>query len=243
MSKEIITPGAAPYHAGDTLLPAVLTVLLVEDHRLLRDELVSVVNAQTDMVVVGTASDLESSVAAAIDTNPLIILVEASMCGQGREACGCIARLRNGAPNARVVVTDVPAGSGDIIGFVEAGASGFIVKDATVDQLLATIRFVGLGDKVLPGELVATVFNHIVGHAIHRLAPEVGRAVRLTSREREVVGLVAQGFSNKEIASRLNLTTYTIKSHVHNVLEKLALHSRLELAAHAHESQRRSDRS
>lgn len=242
MSKEIITPGAAPYHAADTLLPAVLPVLLVEDHRVLRDELVSVINAQTDMVVVGTASDVESSLLAATVTHPAIILMEASLCGHGPEGCARITRLRNAAPDARVVMTNVPAECEDVICLVEAGASGFIVKDATVNQLLATIRFVGMGDKVLPGVLVAAVFRHIVGRAIHRPAPGGGRAVRLTSREREVVDLVAQGLSNKEIASRLNLTTYTIKSHVHNVLEKLALHSRLELAAHAHESQRRSTR-
>lgn len=242
MSMEIVTQGTPPCLTAGARLQEPLTVLLVEDHRVLREELVSVLNSQPDMVVVGTASDVESCVRAASEMNPLITLMEASLCGQTREGSAGIARVRNAAPNARVVVTDVPNGSENVICLVEAGASGFIMKDATVDQLLATIRSVGMGEKVLPGELAAPVFEHIARQVVERPAAGAGKAVRLTWREREVVGLVAQGLSNKEIASRLHLTTYTIKSHVHNVLEKLALHSRLELAAHAHESQRRADR-
>jgi len=240
---DLVAKGGFPCTADGAQAPEPLTLLLVEDHRLLRDELASVLNAQSDMVVVAMARDIESSVVAARDTKPRIILMEAALCGASREASrACIARVRNAAPDARMVVTDVPAGSEDMICFVEAGAFGFIMTDASVDLLLATIRSVGSGEKVLPGELAASVFEHIARHASDQRAPAAGRAVRLTAREREVVGLVAQGLSNKEIAGRLGLTTYTIKSHVHNVLEKLALHSRLELAAHAHESQRRFER-
>lgn len=238
---EHVAPGGLPHWKARA--PDQLTVLLIEDHRVLRDELASVLNAQPDMVVVGAARDVESSVRAAVETNPHVILMEASLGGRSPDGRARIARARNAAPNALLVVTDVPAGSEDVISFVEEGASGFIMKDATIDQLLATIRAVGMGYKVLPTELAAAAFEHIARHGSHSPSLDGGRGVRLTLREREVVGLVAQGLSNKEIASRLNLTTYTIKSHVHNVLEKLALHSRLELAAHAHESQRHSGRS
>ncbi|MEX2177067.1 MAG: response regulator transcription factor [Gemmatimonadaceae bacterium] len=230
-SSKVLADASAP-----------LTVLLVEDHRVLRDGLVSVLSAQSDIVVVGTAGDLESCVPAAIERRPQIMLMGASLAGQSQERRARLSTVRAAAPGVRVVVMDVSAESEDVVPFVEAGASGFIMKDATVEQLLATIRSVGVGDKVLPGALAATVFDHLARHVVDRPESVAGPAVRLTSREREVVGLVAQGLSNKEIAGRMNLTTYTIKSHVHNVLEKLALHSRLELAAHAHEWRRRSER-
>ena len=237
---KIVADERLPCSTARALVPESLTVLVAQDHRVLRDQLVSVLGAQPDVVVVGTARDLESLTQSAGETKPLIVLLDASLCGRLEGGHACIARVRSVAPEARVVVTNFPVD--DMICFVEAGVFGFVMKDATIEQLLATLRAVGKGEKVLPGELAAALFAHVARHAIGRPALDDGRAVRLTSREREVVGLVAHGLSNKEIAGRLSLTTYTIKSHVHNVLEKLALHSRLELAAHAHESERRSHR-
>jgi DNA-binding NarL/FixJ family response regulator len=89
--------------------------------------------------------------------------------------------------------------------------------------------------------MAGTLFSHIARRAVDRPSPEVIRAVRMTPREREVIDLIAEGLSNKEIASRLNLTTHTVKSHVHNILEKLALHSRLELAARVHQEGRQGE--
>ncbi|CAG1771625.1 partial Transcriptional regulatory protein LiaR, partial [uncultured bacterium] len=81
-----------------------------------------------------------------------------------------------------------------------------------------------------------SLFSHVVNHALAKGKRAVASAVRMTKREREVIVLIAEGLSNKEIASRLNLSTYTVKSHIHNILEKMALHSRLEIAAHTYEN-------
>jgi DNA-binding NarL/FixJ family response regulator len=118
----------------------------------------------------------------------------------------------------------------DIVEFVQAGASGFIMKGAPVAEFLATIRSVARGGKVLPPPLTQSLFSHVVEHALKRGKRELKNAVRMTKREREIILLVAEGLSNKDIATRLNVATYTVKSHVHNILEKLALHSRLEIA-------------
>jgi DNA-binding NarL/FixJ family response regulator len=89
---------------------------------------------------------------------------------------------------------------------------------------------------VLPRALTSTLFSHIVSVAVGRKPSEVLKAVRMTERERAVFDLIADGLSNKEIAQRLQLATNTVKGHVHNILEKLALHTRLQVAAYARRS-------
>ncbi|MEO8451304.1 MAG: response regulator transcription factor, partial [Gemmatimonadota bacterium] len=119
----------------------------------------------------------------------------------------------------------------DIAEFVRMGASGFLMKDATFEVFVSTIRAVAGGAQVLPPELTGSLFGQIVRKAVRRNTPRMLEAVRLTPRERQVIDLISEGLSNKEISSRLRVAIHTVKSHVHNVLEKLALHSRLEVAA------------
>jgi DNA-binding NarL/FixJ family response regulator len=118
----------------------------------------------------------------------------------------------------------------DIIELVEAGASGLILKNASIEVFLGTIRSVVRGTKVLPPALAGSLFSHVIEHAQKKEKGKLTNAVRMTKREREIIPLIADGLSNKEIAQRLNVATYTVKSHVHNTLEKLALHSRLQIA-------------
>lgn len=128
----------------------------------------------------------------------------------------------------------VPAHA-EVVEFVRAGVAGFILKDATLHDFLHTIRSVVKGAKILPPPMTGSLFSQIVEHAIQ--GGKMGKlmsAVRMTSREQDVIGHIAAGKSNKEIAGELNIAVYTVKSHVHNILEKLALHTRLELATFAH---------
>jgi DNA-binding NarL/FixJ family response regulator len=119
----------------------------------------------------------------------------------------------------------------DLHDFVNAGASGFIAKDATLDAFVGTVRSVASGTDVLPPPLTNTLFSHIVRTAVARKSSDVINAVRMTERERAVFDLIADGLSDKEIAQRLHLVTNTVKGHVHNILEKLTLRTRLEIAA------------
>jgi DNA-binding NarL/FixJ family response regulator len=123
----------------------------------------------------------------------------------------------------------------DIVEFVEAGASGFILKDATVKEFLGTVRSVAQGIKVLPPSMTGSLFSHVVELALKKRKGATANAVRMTRREREIIVLIADGLSNKEIAGQLNIATHTVKSHVHNIMEKLALHSRLQIAKFIHE--------
>jgi two-component system nitrate/nitrite response regulator NarL len=108
------------------------------------------------------------------------------------------------------------------------------MKDASFDEFFATIRAVADGAEVLPPALTNTLFSQIARGAASGNSASILESVRLTGRERQVVELLGEGLSNKEIAARLQIAVHTVKSHVHNVLEKLALRSRLEVAAYAH---------
>jgi DNA-binding NarL/FixJ family response regulator len=135
-------------------------------------------------------------------------------------------------PTVKVIVMDLLPAEADVIDFVKAGAAGFLLKDATFEEFLKTIRLVAGGINVLPPPLTDLLFSQIVNHVARRDKALLSSAVKLTKREREVIRLIADGLSNKEIAEQLNVATFTVKSHVHNVLEKLALRSRVQIASY-----------
>ena len=150
------------------------------------------------------------------------------------DSLGVAAALTRQAPATKIIVMDLIPMNEDIVQFVNAGVSGFVLKDATFDEFVATIRSVAAGGKVLPPRMAESLFSQIASAA----AATQGRAhvledVRMTKREREVIELIGEGLSNKEIAQRLNIAAHTVKSHVRNVMEKLTLHTRLQIAAYA----------
>ena len=138
----------------------------------------------------------------------------------------------------KIIVMDLIPSQADVFEFVQAGVSGFMLKDISVTEFLKTIRSVYQGARVLPPHLTGSLFSQIVEHAINGFKPSViVESVRMTKRERQVIELIADGSTNKEIAQKLHLSPYTVKSHVHNILEKLALNTRVQIAKHAHLSE------
>jgi DNA-binding NarL/FixJ family response regulator len=117
--------------------------------------------------------------------------------------------------------------------FVQAGAEGFILKNATLEDVVKTIRAVAAGETVLPYTMTGSLFTQVTEHALLKGKRNLRVAIRMTEREKEIIALIVEGMSNKQIAAGLNIATFTVKSHVHNILEKLALHSRLQIAKHA----------
>jgi DNA-binding NarL/FixJ family response regulator len=213
-------------------MPTRITVVVIEDNRLLRDGLTTLLNAQADFRVVASVADADAGLVRVRETRPHVVLVDAVL---GTHDCHeFVERLRHAAPATRVVVMDLLPVQEDFGAFIKAGASGFIVKDATLEELVATLRSVAEGVDVVPRALTGRLLSLVAEHVIVRRTPALLGAMRMTTREVEITALIAEGLSNKEIAQRLDIATYTVKSHVHNILEKLALHTRLEIAAHAH---------
>jgi len=230
-------PGQPSRH--DLSTQQTISVLVVEDNRLLREGIVAILNQQPDLAVVAVAEDASAALLRVPETKPRVVLLDAGL--GDHDSHRLVEHIKQAAPEARVVVMDLLPVPEDVVEFVKRGASGFIVKDATVDDFVQTIRSVAEGREVLPPALTGTLFAHIAQHAAGRPAAAMVGAVRMTRREREIIDLIADGLSNKEIARRVHLATDTVKSHVHNILEKLALHSRLQLAAYAHKAGRSTE--
>ncbi len=204
-----------------------IRILLIEDNRLLRDGIAAMISEQADMKV--TASDGKVDILQKAHTaKPQVVLLDLGL--QSQNSLTTAVSLAKEIPELKVIGMGLIPSQSDIIEFVEAGASGFILKDATVDDFLATIRCVAHGGRVLPPVLTHSLFSHVVERAIKKGKDLKNNAVQMTTREREVIALITEGLSNRDIASRLNVSSYTVKSHVHNILEKLALQSRLQVA-------------
>jgi DNA-binding NarL/FixJ family response regulator len=214
----------AASHSSDKLI----TVAIVDDSRLVREALASMLGRLPDLQVVaaGVADDAFMD-----ETKPDVVLLDVGL--RDEDSLGVAAALIKRSPGTKVIVMDLIPMSEDIVQFVNAGVSGFVLKDATFDEFVATIRSVAAGGKVLPSGMTESLFSQIARAADAQGHEQVLEDVRMTRREREVIDLIGQGLSNKEIAQRLNIAAHTVKSHVRNVMEKLALHTRLQIAAYS----------
>lgn len=209
-----------------------IRILLIEDHRILREGIAAMINGEADMTVVGASGGNGDTLLQVRKLSPHVVLLDLGL--RNQNGMRATAALTKELPEIKVIGMGLIPSQLDIIELVEAGASGLILKDASIEVFLGTIRSVVRGTKVLPPALAGSLFSHVIEHAQKTERGKLTNAVRMTKREREIMPLIADGLSNKEIAQRLNVATYTVKSHVHNTLEKLALHSRLQIATFFH---------
>ena len=210
-----------------------IRLLLLEDNRLLREGLTAMLNEQPDIEVVAAFGNGKEAVLKGIqELKPQIILLDLGL--KGQNSLHLVELTKKESSEIKVIVMDLIPMPADMIAFVKAGVSGFILKDATFEDFVGTIRSVAAGASVLPPSLTSSLFSQIIEKVAGEGKVSLIESVRMTKREREVIELIAEGLSNKEIAQQLSIATYTVKSHVHNILEKLALHTRLQVASYAH---------
>lgn len=210
---------------------AKIKVLLIEDNRLLREGITAMLNEQPDIraeAATGNGDALQK----AQKIKPHVVLLDLGL--RSQNSLRIAELIKKNSPKTEIVVMDLIPVQQEVVEFVKAGVAGFILKDATIDDFLYTIRSVAAGKKVLPPPLTGSLFSQIIEYAVKSgKADRLMKSVKLTKREHEVVNLIARGMSNKEISTELNIAVHTVKSHVHNILEKLALHTRLEVASFA----------
>ena len=212
-----------------------IQILLIEDNKLLRDGIASMLKKQSDMQVVATVGNGENILLMIGKHKPNLLLLDLGL--RNQNSLQIVKLTKQHFPGIKIIVMDLIPLQADVFEFVQAGVSGFILKDANVAEFFKTIRSVYNGAQVLPPHLTGSLFSQIVEHAIKgSKSSAIVESVRMTKRERQVIELIADGSTNKEIAQKLHLSTYTVKSHVHNILEKLALNTRVQIAKHAHTS-------
>jgi DNA-binding NarL/FixJ family response regulator len=212
-----------------------IRLLLIEDNRLLRDGILSILKAHKDIIIIASSGDGKNSLPKIQQLKPNVVLLDLGL--RSQNSLHVVEIVKKDFPEAKVIVMDLAPVQADILQYVKAGANGFILKDASLNDLLITIRTVAEGSTVLPPLLVDSLFSQIVDHAVREGKSRLKEAVRMTKREREVIEFLGEGMSNKEIGQKIRVSTYTIKSHIHNIMEKLALHTRLEIANYSYTDQ------
>lgn len=215
---------------------AKIRILIADDHAVLRAGLRMLVGAQADMEVVGEAADGDEAVRRVLETRPDVALLDITMPGIG--GIKAIERIRQEAPETRVLVLtmhDVPAYLRSVLA---AGGSGYVVKRAADTELLSAIRAVHRGRTVLDPTLAVRVVQRGLGRraATGALGATGAPVSPLSQREREVLDLVAQGYTNQQIADRLGLSVKTVETYRSRLVEKLGLRSRADLVRYALDS-------
>ena len=203
-----------------------IRVVVVDDHALIRSGLKAIFERGSDIQIVGEAADGESAVRVVKRLRPDVVLMDLMMPGMsGAEATR---QIVGGGLGARVLVLTSFASQEDVFPAMKAGASGVVLKDSDPRELMHAIRQVHRGQPALHPGIARNVLRELNRPAVHTTA-----ASRLTSRELDVLRLVAQGLSNHEIAQELVLGETTVRTHVSNILDKLQLESRTQAALYA----------
>jgi len=212
------TAQSQPIHPSDTI-----RILVADDHTLFRRGLVSLLSEVNDFRVIGEATSGPQAVYMTQQSQPDILLMDVHM--PGGDGVAAVKQLREMLPKIPVIMLTVSDSDADLFGAIHAGAKGYLLKNAEADELFSAIRRAAHGHAVLDVALTQRVFTRIEQN------PTTGNDAPLSAREIEILQLIANGCTNREIASQLVLSENTIKTHVAHILEKLNSPSRNEAVA------------
>ena len=208
-------------------------IFIVDDNRLLREGLAAMLAEQEGLVVVGAAAGGQSALTEIKKLRPDVALIDIGM--PGKDGLEVTQSLHQEAPDVKVIILGMIDLTDEIMACIEAGAAGYVLKEASFDYLVKTIRSAIREESFCSPRMAASLFSRIAELAVDRMPKIPKSSVRLTSRELEIIHLIAEGLPNKEIGRRLFIETQTVKNHVHNILDKLQLHSRFEAVHYARE--------
>ncbi len=207
----------------------IIRVLVADDHPLMRDALCAAIEDEADLQVIATAMNGIEAVAKTLALKPDVTVMDLLM--PGKTGIQAIAEIREANPEARILALTSSSEDDMVLAAIHAGALGYMLKDSQPLDVLQAIRDVGLGNSVLPPAIALKLANGV--RRERSSAPPPPPVEPLTARELEVLKLIGQGVSNREIATMLFLTEGTVRTHVHNILGKLDLKSRNQAILYA----------
>jgi DNA-binding NarL/FixJ family response regulator len=205
-----------------------LRIVLADDHVILRDGVALLLNAQSDMEVVGQACDGRAVIQQTLECQPNIVVVDISM--PSMSGTQAVEELRRACPDAQVVVLTRHSEQGYVRQLLQAGARGYVLKQSGAEELITALRAVAAGSTHLDTSLAHRVVDDFV--RTRTQASEL-REPDLSERETDVVRLTAHGYSNKEIAAQLGLSIKTVDTYKARAMEKLGLYSRAAFVRYA----------
>lgn len=209
-----------------------IRVLLVDDHVLFRSGVKTLLQRTGDLEVVDEAGDGLEGIKRASSAKPDVILLDLNMPGiSGLEAVKVIVEEN---PGVRVLMLTVSEDSADLLEALRAGASGYLLKNIEMDELVSAIRRAADGDSVVSPQMTAKLIQGVREQP--RVSAQVVERDRFSPRERDILACLARGESNKEIARELDLAESTVKIHVQNIFKKLGMSSRVQVALYAVEN-------
>jgi len=208
-----------------------IRVLVVDDHALFRRGLQMVLEQEDDIEVVGEAGDGAEAVERAADTVPDIVLMDVRMPKRGGiDACTAI---KDAVPSAKIIMLTISDEEADLYDAIKAGASGYLLKEISIEEVAAAIRAVNEGQSLISPSMASKLLTEFASMIKRTDDRQQVPTPRLTEREMEVLKLVAKGLNNRDIAKQLFISENTVKNHIRNILEKLQLHSRMEAVVYA----------
>lgn len=200
-------------------------VLIVEDHRVVAEGLAALINDQSDMTVVGNVGSVSESISAAAALDPEVVLLDFRLPdGAGSDAASGIRSIR---PAAKMIFLTREDSDAARFAAVQSGASAFIHKSRAASDVVAAIRDVARGKMLITPRTIATL--------IARRRDVEAQLERLTQREKEVLGLMAEGYPSRAIAAEMGISYTTVRTHIRSLGAKLAVHSKLEAIVKARE--------
>lgn len=206
-----------------------IRVIIIEDNKLLREGLKAMIKRQKDILVVAALSDRIKVQNKIRDLKPNVLLLDLGLANQN--SLELVKSLKKKFPKLKMIVMDLLPIQSDIIQFIEEGVSGFILKDATTEDFMNTIRAVAKGDKIFPSQLHGSLFSEIVDNAVKELLDsKLIESIRMTEIEKKIVRFISTGLTDKDIAKKLLLSVSKVKSHIDNILEKMSLNTRVQIA-------------
>ncbi len=208
-----------------------IRVLLVDDHTLFRSGIKALLSRDPAFEIVGEAGDGLEGVKRALSLQPDVVLMDLHMPGlSGREA---LQLILDDLPQTKVVMLTVSENADDLMEALRAGASGYLLKNIDADFLTNAVRRAAQGAAVMSDQMTTKLMASVRGAPVSARSTDVDK---LTPREREILGFLARGASNKEIARGLELAESTVKIHIQNILKKLGVNSRVQAAIYAVEN-------
>ena len=211
---------------------AKIRVLIADDHPIVRAGIRMLINAQPDMEVVGEAADGHEALRQAREANPDVLTLDLTMPGGG--GLKTLEGFRQACPQTRVLVVTMHEDPAYLRAALAAGGSGYVVKSAADGELLTAIRALAQGRTFVSMKLTDSDADQVLGHqATSTQSPPRARASLLSPREQDVLKLVAQGYTNQEVGTRMHLSVKTIETYRARLMDKLGLHSRADLTRYA----------